>query len=342
MLVRASVAIRYAATSTAAGSGGTVGRHVEADPDRRAVGPPAELLGPLPQGADQARARPARAGAGRRPRGVRRPGRRGCPGAALSSSSVVRSGSVDQVRGGVGGERDAGQGRAEPVVQLAAQPPALLLPRPDQPLARGLQLGGDDGGVHGDRQRRRQQAEHPPVRGRPAVARPRAGRPSSAPTTSPPYVSGQSRPRARDAAPSAASTVPSRSRATYGSRRLCRIERGHAGAARTSGGRPAARPSSETTRAGSARSPYIARSTSRCSRGSSGRGDQHQQHRGDRRPASVGGDDPVEHGDQRRVRHDHRQRQQQPGQRAGDAPAGCPAGRAGRSPRSPPAGSAGC
>ena len=42
-----------------------------------------------------------------------------------------------------------GQLRAQAVVQVAAQAPALLLPRRDQPLARALQVGGQPDGVHG-------------------------------------------------------------------------------------------------------------------------------------------------------------------------------------------------
>jgi hypothetical protein len=45
-------------------------------------------------------------------------------------------------------------------VQVAAQPPALLLARADQPFPRGLQLLGEPGGVHGHGQRRGDEVEY--------------------------------------------------------------------------------------------------------------------------------------------------------------------------------------
>ena len=48
---------------------------------------------------------------------------------------------------GVQTEPDAGQRRSEPVVQVAAQPAALLLTRLDQPALGGAQRVGEPGGV---------------------------------------------------------------------------------------------------------------------------------------------------------------------------------------------------
>ena len=95
----------------------------------------------------------------------------------------------------------------EPVVQLAAQPAAFLLPRADQPLAGGLQLLGDHGGVDRHRQRRRE-------RGRAPAGRRRLSRrsPSRRPTVEPAdglaaVGQRQRRPRRSGRWPSAASTV---------------------------------------------------------------------------------------------------------------------------------------
>lgn len=49
--------------------------------------------------------------------------------------------------GGADLQRQAGQGRAQAVVQVAPQPTPLLLPGADQPLAGALQVGGQTDGV---------------------------------------------------------------------------------------------------------------------------------------------------------------------------------------------------
>ena len=62
------------------------------------------------------------------------------------------SGSVRQgVAGRVEAERDAGQRRAEPVVQVTADPAPLLLARGDECFAGALQVTGERRGVSGDR-----------------------------------------------------------------------------------------------------------------------------------------------------------------------------------------------
>jgi len=77
---------------------------------------------------------------GRGPQGGEHPGR---------AVRVVR----DEVARGVRLEGDAGEGGAEAVVQVVAQPPALLLARRHDLGPGALELLGERGGVHGDRER---------------------------------------------------------------------------------------------------------------------------------------------------------------------------------------------
>ena len=128
-LVSASVAMRYAASSTAAGSRGSVGADLDAA-RRRSSRPP---VGSPLLGTDAAAPR-----RGRARRGPATPGRRRSdapPGCAVRlslrdlvepcASCRVRVGSgrppSRQVGGRVGGQRHAGEQRPETVVQLAPQ-----------------------------------------------------------------------------------------------------------------------------------------------------------------------------------------------------------------------------
>ena len=119
-----------------------LGRHVQPHPDRGAVRPYAELLGPLPQGADQSELvqrgwpevvdHPAHVG-------------QGGSGVAPQGGQEFRGpiGVADQVGGRICGERDAGQGRPEAVMQVTAETPAFLLLGSDQSFTGGLQVLGD-------------------------------------------------------------------------------------------------------------------------------------------------------------------------------------------------------
>ncbi len=64
-------------------------------------------------------------------------GNRGARVGAQGGEELVRSGRIDRdkVGGRVGGERDAGQRRAEAVVEVAAEPAAFLFARGDELLA---------------------------------------------------------------------------------------------------------------------------------------------------------------------------------------------------------------
>ena len=83
-----------------------------------------------------------------------------------------------------------GQLGAEAVVQVAAQPTALLLAGGDQPLAGALQVGGQPHGRDGDAGLPGEVGEQPPVGGgEPGLARPHARAPAS-PRASPWCSSG--------------------------------------------------------------------------------------------------------------------------------------------------------
>jgi hypothetical protein len=71
--------------------------------------------------------------------------------AAARSSSVSAASGVgrEQAPGGVDREHGPGERRPEPVVQVAAQPTALLLARRDEPLARALDLDRERDGAGG-------------------------------------------------------------------------------------------------------------------------------------------------------------------------------------------------
>ena len=265
-----------------------------------------------------------------------------------TSASAARSSprrSAQQLRGpcgsvrtrfaaGVGRERDAGQRRAEAVVQVAAQPPAFLLPRADQPFTGGLQLGRQTtvawrATASGPRERRapgwsaarsRRSPSPQADAGTPTVGRRR----SAAIARSAPSGCRRWRPAAAVAA-----------MATYGSRRLsgstARPRARHpAGELLPSSRRPAGWPGRRTSRG----RPAAAGAAARARR-------QHQHHRGECRPAQVSGDHPVQQRDQ-----DARSRRRPPATAAArpapaTPPAGCRAGRAGRCRRSPRSGSAG-
>ena len=140
-----------------------LGRHVEADPYGGPVGPPAELIGALLQGADQPQLVQRR-----RPQVVHDPAYVSERRPAVPAQGVQQLGRpvgvVHHIGGRIGGERDSGQRGTEPVVQLASEPPTLFLASADQLLARGLQLRGHDRGVQSGGQRGRQQAEHLAIR----------------------------------------------------------------------------------------------------------------------------------------------------------------------------------
>ena len=139
-LVIASTAIRYAATSTAAGSSGS-GRR--ARPTTRVVEPGAPSSrrdpGAPPAGRSRrpARARRAPAGGGRPRAAGRRRAPRAPPRRARRSWRRAASGSVvEHRRGGLGAHPDGRERRPQAVVEVAAQPAALLLAGEHEALAR--------------------------------------------------------------------------------------------------------------------------------------------------------------------------------------------------------------
>ena len=128
-LVRASVAIRYVATSMAAGSAGTWSG-TSSRTSRRPVRPPGQLLGSLPQGSNQ----PEFVQRGR-PQIVNHPAYvgQGSPGSrrrVVSSSSTSRDQSSMVLAAASAVKAIPVRVGPEPVVQFAAQPPALLFPGP--------------------------------------------------------------------------------------------------------------------------------------------------------------------------------------------------------------------
>ena len=139
-LVTASSAIRYAATSTAAGSGSTSSSASTVHTSVVVAGRQLVLGGPLPQRRDQSEL-------------VERGGAQAVDQAAYLGDLVAgevgepadhlgRLGRIggDQVLGGLQPHGHRGQRRAEAVVEVAAQPAALLLARGDQLLAGAHQL----------------------------------------------------------------------------------------------------------------------------------------------------------------------------------------------------------
>lgn len=130
----------------------------------RAVGA-GQLFGALAQCADEAQLvqgwraqvvdQPAHIVDGRRGTGAQLPQHLG---------RTVRVG-VHEVAGGLGLEAQPGEQRAQPVVQVAAQPAALFLASGDDALPRLLQLRRQGGRVQGHRQRRREQLQHAAVGG---------------------------------------------------------------------------------------------------------------------------------------------------------------------------------
>ena len=86
--------------------------------------------------------------------------------AARSSSASAASGSLASTRRAASiVEHGAGERRAEPVVQVAAQAAALLLARGDEPLARALDLDGERDGAGGGARAAGEVLEQPPVCG---------------------------------------------------------------------------------------------------------------------------------------------------------------------------------
>ena len=70
---------------------------------------------------------------------------------------------AEHVRRSIDALGHAGEGRPDTVVQIAAQPAALLFPRGNQPLARVLEVGGQLDGVRGHTRLLGQDAEQPPI-----------------------------------------------------------------------------------------------------------------------------------------------------------------------------------
>ena len=136
--VTASSAIRYAATSTAAGSAGDLVRHAHLD--ARTVAR-TEPLGLLPQRADQSElVESRRAQVVDEPADIRH-------GALDAETCVLQQASgrlgiaLEEVLRGLYLERCPRERRPEPVVEVSAQSPALLLTRRDEALACALELG---------------------------------------------------------------------------------------------------------------------------------------------------------------------------------------------------------
>ena len=164
-LVSASVAMRYAATSTAAGRSLRGVRGLDGDLERGAVGAPVEAGGVLAQGADQAQTvQCGRSQVVDEAAHVVDGG--GGLGAQLGKDrhGPLRLGRR-QPPGGVDLEYHPGQRRAEAVVQVAAQPAALLLARGDEALPRPGQLARQHRRPDRDRDRRGEQRQDPLVGG---------------------------------------------------------------------------------------------------------------------------------------------------------------------------------
>ena len=157
--VSASWAIRNAAASTAAGSGGSGSGSAISQPSSA----------PLSAAAcwRSAPVSPSWSSAGGRSPYTSRRTSATVPSrlAAARSSSVSAACRVggEQAPGGVDREDSAGERRPEPVVQVAAQPPALLLARGDEPLARALDLDRERDGAGGGARAAGEVLEQPPV-----------------------------------------------------------------------------------------------------------------------------------------------------------------------------------
>ena len=174
---------------------------------RRRARPGTRTPRPAARAHRRGRARRARAGAARRPAG-------GCPPTAERAASLTsleggvgRAGSPVAIRsvGRLQLQHHRRERRPEAVVQVAAQPAALLLARRHEPLARALQVGGELHRVRRDAGLAREPAEQQAVRGRELVAlrparsraRPRAPRRRPAAATAAPLSACPARRRAR-------------------------------------------------------------------------------------------------------------------------------------------------
>ena len=155
-LVSASVTMRYAATSTAAGSSGSgVGASTLtcSGAARRPVSP----VRPRTPAAPPTSPRLSSAGG---PEVVDQSAdvlqRTGCLVSQLDQQTPPsRPGRLDQAsQRRLGVEDDAGEHRSEPVVQIAPEPPALLLPGGDHLLAGGPKLLSERNRLDGHRNRR--------------------------------------------------------------------------------------------------------------------------------------------------------------------------------------------
>ena len=188
VLVSASDAIRYAATSTAADSGGTS--------SAATVTARSALLirsACWSQGREQ-----AEVVEGRRPQPVHQAayvGQRVGDVLARLRDQAARGlrVAVERVAGRVEPHRDAAEHRAEPVVQVAPDPAPVLLARQHQLLAGLLEVVGQPGAAHRHRRLAHDVEEQRLVAlATASTARPRAGS-SSRPTSSSPYRIGTSR-----------------------------------------------------------------------------------------------------------------------------------------------------
>ena len=158
-----------------------VGGHLDRRRQRRQLAPGRRRATREPVGADALgqplqRADQAELVQRRRPQPVDQPAdvgdRRAQLAAQLAGQRLGRRRVAgDQAAQHAGLHGQPGQLRAEPVVQVAAQPPPLLLAGGDQPLAGALQVGGEP--------RRRTPRRRPGGRGRRAAAGRRGRTPSS-------------------------------------------------------------------------------------------------------------------------------------------------------------------
>jgi len=80
----------------------------------------------------------------------------------VDDSGRLRVG-LDEFTDGGGGQAERGERRGQFVVQVASQPPPLLLPGQHQPLARALQVGHHAHAVHGHARVVRQVVEQAPI-----------------------------------------------------------------------------------------------------------------------------------------------------------------------------------
>ena len=283
---------------------------VEADEQRAAVGPPHQVLDALAQRADQAEVvERGRAQVLDEPPDVR-DGRADLPAERAEQFTGALGVGGEQVGGGVGDERDAGERGAEAVVEVAAQPAAFLLPGGDDPLPRRLQLVREQGGVDGDGQRRSDERQHGVVGGTEA-ALPRARADAQLADRRAVVLQRHDRHFVRHFAVLGEDVPGRRDRGVRDAQRGPdrRHDAGQAGS-----GELLADPGDDASRVAAV---AVERAADRALQPrENGRDQQGHHDRGDRGPAELRGDEPVQQGDQHAVRQHDAGRQQHPREHA--------------------------